>query len=129
MIHSTIISEITSTHLWIDRGYSFFQCASFIIVGLTSVKIHFKNENRAICQNNLFRKNAKLKRYVLKFITVLLGHRICSTGRLKFRYSEKAKNSPIFLMLQYALDLRKILGVAKKFLKSRSFLFQTLQNP
>ena len=31
--------------------------------------------------------------------------------------------------VQYALDLRKILGVAKKFLKSRSFLFQTLQNP
>ena len=32
-------------------------------------------------------------------------------------------------LLQYTLDLRKILGVAKKFLKSRSFLFQTLQNP
>jgi hypothetical protein len=30
--------------------------------------------------------------------------------------------------VQYALDLRKILGVAKMFLKSRSFLFQTLQN-
>ena len=26
-------------------------------------------------------------------------------------------------------DLRKILGVAKTFLKSRSFLFQTQQNP
>ena len=33
------------------------------------------------------------------------------------------------LKVQYALDLRKILGVAKKFLKSRSFLFQTEQNP
>ena len=32
-----------------------------------------------------------------------------------------------FRMVQYALDLRKILGVAKKFLKSRSFLFQTQQ--
>ena len=31
--------------------------------------------------------------------------------------------------VQYTLDLRKLLGVAKKFLKSRSFLFQTLQNP
>ena len=31
------------------------------------------------------------------------------------------------MLVQYALDLRKILGVAKKFLKSRSFLFQTLQ--
>ena len=27
--------------------------------------------------------------------------------------------------VQYTLDLRKILGVAKKFLKSRSLLFQT----
>ena len=33
------------------------------------------------------------------------------------------------ISVQYALDLRKIFGVAKKFLKSRSFLFQTLQNP
>ena len=32
-------------------------------------------------------------------------------------------------LVQYTLDLRKILGVAKKSLKSRSFLFQTLQNP
>ena len=32
-------------------------------------------------------------------------------------------------ILQYALDLRKILGVAKKFLKSGSFFFQTQQNP
>ena len=32
-------------------------------------------------------------------------------------------------IVQYCLDLRKILGVAKKFLKSRSFLFQTPQNP
>ena len=31
--------------------------------------------------------------------------------------------------IQYTLDLRKILGVAKKFLKSRSFLFQTQENP
>ena len=29
----------------------------------------------------------------------------------------------ILTTVQYALDLRKILGVAKKFLKSRSFLF------
>ena len=33
------------------------------------------------------------------------------------------------LRIQYTLDLRKILGVAKKFLKSRSFLFQTPENP
>ena len=32
------------------------------------------------------------------------------------------------LVVQYTLDLIKILGVAKKFLKSRSFLFQTWQN-
>ena len=31
--------------------------------------------------------------------------------------------------IQCPLDLRKIFGVAKKFLKSRSFLFQTQQNP
>ena len=31
--------------------------------------------------------------------------------------------------LQYTLDLRKILGVDKNFLKSRSFLFQTWENP
>ena len=29
----------------------------------------------------------------------------------------------LFALILYALDLRKILGVAKKFLKSRSFLF------
>ena len=34
-----------------------------------------------------------------------------------------------FVIVQYSLDLRKIFGVAKKFLKSRSFLFQTPQNP
>ena len=39
------------------------------------------------------------------------------------------KNVTGVLIVQYALDLRKILGVAKKFLKSRSFLFQTQQNP
>ena len=31
-------------------------------------------------------------------------------------------------VVQYTLDLRKILGVAKKFLKLRSFLFQTREN-
>ena len=31
--------------------------------------------------------------------------------------------------VQYCLNLRKILGVAKKFFNSRSFLFQTPQNP
>ena len=31
--------------------------------------------------------------------------------------------------VQYTFDLRKILGVAKKFLKLRSFLFQTRENP
>ena len=39
------------------------------------------------------------------------------------------RNIVLYSVIQYALDLRKILGVAKKFLKSRSFLFQTLQNP
>ena len=32
-------------------------------------------------------------------------------------------------ILQCPLDLRKIFGVAKKFLKLRSFLFQTQENP
>ena len=35
----------------------------------------------------------------------------------------------LYNFIQYTLDLRKILRVAKKFLKSRSFLFQTRQNP
>ena len=39
------------------------------------------------------------------------------------------KTNYTIILLQCALDLRKILGVAKKFLKSRSFLFQTQQNP
>ena len=34
----------------------------------------------------------------------------------------------VLFIIQYCLDLRKISGEAKKFLKSRSFLFQTLQN-
>ena len=38
-------------------------------------------------------------------------------------------NDNFILNVRWNLDLRKILGVAKKFLKSRSFLFQTVQNP
>ena len=33
------------------------------------------------------------------------------------------------VVIQWNLDLRNILGMAKKFLKSRCFLFQTPQNP
>ena len=44
-----------------------------------------------------------------------------------------AKNAYICILIiskiQYCLELRKILGVAKKFLKLRSFLFETPQNP
>ena len=62
----------------------------------------------------------------------------CTESCSKMAKNEKNKNLQglQFLPLQTsshfvqcALDLRKILGVAKKFLKSRSFLFQTQQNP
>ena len=53
----------------------------------------------------------------------------CRTPAISLKIT--VSKQPIWLnwYIQYCLDLRKILGVAKKFLKSRSFLFQTPQNP
>ena len=48
------------------------------------------------------------------------------------RGAEDAKSqlfSESFFGVQWNLNLRNILGMAKKFLKSRCFLFQTPQNP
>ena len=59
-------------------------------------------------------------------VRILLNHFKWDKEKLMERYYSDDQEA---MYVQYSLDLRKILGVAKKFLKSRSFLFQTQQNP
>ena len=60
----------------------------------------------------------------------LTGNSYFITGKSLLEALIFASTNPQYdQRVQYTLDLRKILGVAKKFLKSRSFLFQTPQNP
>ena len=82
-------------------------------------------------------KALKFSLLLVVAIVVVVGAARTSLGEQRMRHRRARRSGTLLTLkvnkihnafsfaLQYTLDLRKILGVVKKFLKSRSFLFQT----
>ena len=69
--------------------------------------------------------------WIVRFSVILLKKFVPHTRPVVIIFFSRLSTASITRMpVQHTLDLlRKILGVVKKFLKSRSFLYQTQQNP